>query len=254
MDARLLRLGIASIWLLTGLLIFHPSYRAIGGSYLDGLRLPHALMAVTCGFEVLLGLRVLWGPMTRALGALQLAMLTVFTVVLATSEPMLLVHPFGILTKNVPLAAAIVVLTIVDRDGWTRRADLILRAGLAAIWMTEGLLPKILFQQAMERDVVARSGLVTIDAAVFLVGLGLLEIVAGVLTLTLRGGPLRTLLAAEAAALVVLPVLVSLHEPLLWVHPFGPLTKNLPILAATIVAWRREPPRVIAQGRAAFLP
>jgi hypothetical protein len=35
-------------------------------------------------------------------------------------------------------------------------------------------------------------------------------------------------------------VLVALHEPMLWVHPFGPLTKNVPILAGTWLVLRRS--------------
>lgn len=241
-DAAILRAGIASIWLLTGLLVAHPFYRATGAAHLDRLGLPHALMFLTCAGEVALGVFILCAPMTRGLAALQLAAVVTFTAILAVQQPMLLVHPFGILTKNVPLMAAIVALAMVDGAGWSPRAESVLRAGVAAIWITEGLLPKILFPQAMERDVVARTGLVPMDPALFLVGMGLLEIVAGVLTPVLQGPLLRALLIAELGALVLLPVLVSMHEWRLWVDPFGPLTKNLPILAATLVVLRRSQP------------
>jgi hypothetical protein len=88
--------------------------------------------------------------------------------------------------------------------------------------------------------VVARSGLVPMDPSRFLIGMGVAQVLSGVLVLVLTGPALRALLGAQIAALVVLPVLVSIGEPLLWVHPFGPLTKNLPILAGTIVVWRRS--------------
>jgi DoxX-like family len=40
---------------------------------------------------------------------------------------------------------------------------------------------------------------------------------------------------------VVLPLLVSWQHPLLWFHPFGPMTKNLPILFGTLLVLRRCP-------------
>jgi hypothetical protein len=53
--------------------------------------------------------------------------------------------------------------------------------------------------------------------------------------LFLRGWPLRLVLAGQVAALAAVTVLTSVSEPLLWVHPFGPLTKNVPAAVATAV-------------------
>jgi hypothetical protein len=238
-DLRLLCRGIASIWLLTGVLVLHPYFRTVGGAYLDRRGLPQVLMFAVCAFEVVLGWRVWRGRMTPPLAALQVVLVAGFTAVLALAEPMLLVHPFGMLTKNLPILAMIVTAALVDRDGWTPRATWILRAGMAVVWITEGLLPKVFFQQAMELRVVAQSGLVPMDPSLFLTGMGLLQALSGLLVLVLRGAPLRLLLGAQVLALVVLPLLVSLQEPLLWVHPFGPMTKSLPLIAGTIVVQRR---------------
>ncbi|MEW5743473.1 MAG: DoxX-like family protein [Myxococcota bacterium] len=46
-------------------------------------------------------------------------------------------------------------------------------------------------------------------------------------------------MSAQVAALVVLPVLVGWQDPTLFVHPFGPLTKNLPVIAGTVGVLRR---------------
>jgi uncharacterized membrane protein YphA (DoxX/SURF4 family) len=239
-DRRLLGVGIASIWLLTGLLVVHPYFRAVGASYLDRWGLPHSLMVATCVFEIVLGTWVLAGRMTRFLAGLQLVLVVSFTVILAAAEPMLLVHPFGMLTKNIPILAMIVTAALVDAEGWSPRALSVLRIGMAVIWVTEGLLPKILFQQDMELRVVAESRLVPMDPSRFLVGMGLAQALSGVLVLVWRGAPRRFLLAGQIAALVVLPLLVSWQQPLLWAHPFGPMTKTLPLVAGTLVVWRRS--------------
>jgi hypothetical protein len=238
-EARSLRMSAAFLWLATGLLIVHPVYREIGTHYLARLGLPPWPMYVACVGEVLLGLRVAFGPASTWVTAVQLLAITGFTVTLAAVEPILLVSPYGVLTKNLPLMAVIGTAWLLEREGWSRRAWWLLRSGIAVIWLTEGLFPKLIFQQAAELTVVASSGWAIGGPAVFLRVLGGCEVVAGVLTLVLHGRPLRWLLLAEMVGLVVLPLLVSTQDSMLWVHPFGPLTKNVPILVGTWVLWRR---------------
>lgn len=237
-DETALRVAVGSVWLLTGVSVVHPHFRMIGAAYLGRLGWPVALMPVACAAEIALGLYVVARPFGGALAALQVALVLAFTAVLATLDPMLLVHPFGALTKNVPLLAAIGALWLVGREGWSGRAMWLLRAGIASVWITEGLLPKVLFQQEIELAVVRQSGLVPGDPAVFLLALGIVEALSGVLVLVLRGRALVVLLRVQAGALVVLPLLVGLQLPLLWVHPFGPLIKNIPILVGTLVLAR----------------
>lgn len=237
----IVRAGIASIWFLTGVLVLHPTYRQVGGQWLDRIGMPHWLMFGTCAAEVLLALWIVLGRQTALLCGLQAAMVLGFTTILAVAEPMLLVHPFGMLSKNLPLLLLVATAFVVEREGWTPRAVWLLRVAAAVPWVTEGLLPKVLFQQQSELDVVRASGLVPFDAGRFLLLMGAAQVASGLLALRLRGRPLRGLLLCQAAALVVLPVLVTLDDPSPWVHPFGPLTKNLPILAAHVEAMRRAP-------------
>ena len=122
--------------------------------------------------------------------------------------------------------------------GWTPRAWWLLRVAVAVVWVTEGLLPKIAFQQAWELALAVRLELPG-DPGHLIAGLGIAQALSGVAALGLRGKALKWLLAGQIAALIVLPCIVGSLEPQWWVHPFGPLTKNLPILAGTLVVWRR---------------
>ncbi|MBI3725322.1 hypothetical protein HY251_15425 [bacterium] len=251
LDVALARWGIASIWLLTGALVVHPFYRRVGLEFLGRLGLPGWLMLVACAGEIVLGLRVGLGKASTVLCALQVAGIAFFTAVLACEQPALLVHRFGVLTKNVPIVALVLVSWLIEREGWSARARWILRSGMAAIWITEGLFPKILFQGQDELATVVASGLVPGDPSRFLVFMGACQVASGIAALVLDGRALRMLLLCQAAALVFLPLLVSWQDPLLWVHPFGPMTKNLPILAGTILAARRGPSaRFDAPGQA----
>jgi hypothetical protein len=234
---RLLRGSVAFVWLATGALVVHPFYRAVGAAWLARLGLGRGLMFAACAGELALGLVVLARRSSFALAALQTAAVVVFTGVLAGLDPMLLVHPLGLLTKNLPFLAVVWAAWLVSTEGFTRRATWVLRAGMASIWITEGLFPKILFQQPLELALVESWGLAPAPRVLFATGLA--QIAGGVLALVLRGRMLRVVLALELAALVALPALVTIAMPVLWAHPFGPLTKNLPILAGTFVLLRR---------------
>lgn len=235
-----MRLGVASIWLLTAVLVVVPYYRAVGARELAALSLPAWLMYVACAGELVLGSLVLARPLGRPLVALQLGGLLFFTVVLALGDPLRLAHPFGILTKNLPLAALIVAAYWHAREGHSARVVWLLRAGMASVWITEGILPKLLFPREMELAIVRNSHLVPFDALTFLRLLGVAQALSGVLALVLRGRALRWLLLAQTAALIVLPLLVGVQQPLLFVHPFTPLLKNVPIIFGTLIVWRHS--------------
>lgn len=236
-----LKAGSASIWLTTALGALHPYYRSVGHDWLEVLGLPDWLMWLTCAGELVLGILILALPPRGWLMVAQVGAVAAFSVILAALEPRLLVHPFGILSKNGPFIALVVATWLVAREGWTPRATWLLRGGMALVWITEGLFPKILFQEPMELAVVSNSGLVPMAARTFLMLLGAAQLCSGVLALALQGRPLRWVLLAQVAALVALPALVSWQDPMLWFHPFGPLTKNLPIVIGTLGVLRRCP-------------
>lgn len=238
-DTVWLKVGVAFVWLATGILVVHPLYRSIGASYLGRLGVPVWVMPATCMLEIGLGLWVAFGRAGDFLTLLQISMVVTFTVILGLLEPKLLVSPFGMLTKNVPILACVAVAWWVEREGWSRRACLLLRVGMAFVWLSEGLLPKILFQQSEELVIAQHSGLAFGHPSALLMLIGVAQVASGIGALTLRGRLLRLLLGAQIAALVVLPVLVSWQVPWLWFHPFGPLIKNAPLLTGTAVALRR---------------
>lgn len=238
-ELRVMKLGAASIWFTTALGVLHPFYREVGGAFLERLGLPSWLMWATCAGELVLAVVVVASRPGTVLFVLQAGAVATFTLILAALEPMLLVHPYGVLSKNYPFLALVTATWLVEREGWSPRATWVLRGGMALVWVTEGLFPKILFQQPMEVSVVANSGLVPMSPEGFLRILGAAQLVSGVLVLVLRGRVLQVLLGAQVFALVVLPLLVSWQEPTLWVHPFGPMTKNLPIIAGTLMALLR---------------
>lgn len=238
-ELRWLKVGAASIWFTTALGVLHPFYRSVGAAFLARLGLPDWLMWATCAGELVLAVLVVALPPKTWLFVAQAGPVVVFTLILAGLEPMLLAHPYGVLSKNYPFLALVTATWLLGREGWTSRVTWILRGGMALVWVTEGVVPKLLFQQPMELAVVEGSGLVPFSPSTFLVLLGLAQAASGVLALVLKGRPLQALLVAQVGALVVLPALVSWQDPTLWVHPFGPMTKNFPIAFGTLMVLHR---------------
>jgi uncharacterized protein YqjF (DUF2071 family)/uncharacterized membrane protein YphA (DoxX/SURF4 family) len=239
--SAILRWGNASIWLATGLLVLAPGYREVGGEALDQLHLPHFLMWATCAAEVVLALIVGLRRPGWMITLLLTGMVVSFTLILSVSDPALLVHPLGVLTKNLPILALILVSYEVHRKGWTPRATNVLRAGMAIVWITEGTFPKLFFQQAWELE-FSEHFLPFVPPSYALYAVGVLQVASGVLALVLRGNALRAVVFAQLCALIVLPTFVGIYDPSLIVHPFGPLTKNLPIIAGTALVLMRVPP------------
>jgi hypothetical protein len=76
--------------------------------------------------------------------------------------------------------------------------------------------------------------------------MGVAQSCSGIAVLNLRGRPLAWILWTQFITLGVLPVLVALQDTRLWVHPCGPLTKNVPIMVGTVIVLLRVTPFLAA--------
>lgn len=120
------------------------------------------------------------------------------------------------------------------------RARIALQLGLGFIWIYEGLVPKWIRPiTEFEQEIVAASGLVPnnlFPIEPFLHVLGVLEAVLGVLVLL--GVWQRPLCVLQAAIIGAFTIVIPLTAPpAILAHPFGLLTKNVPILGAIIALW-----------------
>jgi hypothetical protein len=236
----LLRTSLALVWLATALTVLAPGYREVGAAYLARLHLGPIWMYATCAGEGLLGLALLARPLGRHVARLQIAAVAGFTLILALTEPMLLVSPFGMLSKNLPFVLVVWAADRLARGEAEARVWPLLRAAAALPWLTEGLFPKLLFQQEVELSMAPAIGLTFASPHVLVAAIGVGQVASFALVLALRGRARQLVLAAQLAALVLLPLVVGWIAPWLWVHPFGPFSKNLPIMAATWLVLTRE--------------
>jgi uncharacterized protein YbjT (DUF2867 family) len=123
----------------------------------------------------------------------------------------------------------------IERGGVALQAKLdwllpLLRGSIAVVWIVSGVVSLGLYPVTDSLALLARVGLAGASAAAALYGAALLDIALGVASLALRRR--RWLWRAQLAIIVLYSAIIAWRLPELWLHPFGPLLKNLPMLAA----------------------
>lgn len=98
---------------------------------------------------------------------------------------------------------------------------------LSLLWLWSGLQP-LLTAQAVSLDMLAQLGIAPGWQWPLLCLASLLDIVFGVLILC---RPTRGLWLLQLAVVAVYSLIIAIGLPQLWLHPFAPLLKNLPIMA-----------------------
>jgi hypothetical protein len=106
--------------------------------------------------------------------------------------------------------------------------DLLLtRYTLATVWLVTGALSLGIFPQKDSLDLLEQVGLHGDVAMIALYGSALMDIVMGILTLV-RSSPI--LWRVQASLVLAYSIIIAFYLPWYWLHPFGPVLKNLPIL------------------------
>ena len=106
----------------------------------------------------------------------------------------------------------------------------VLQIALALVFVVTGLLSLGLYPVEASRELLARTGLTGGLADLALYGGALIDLALGVAMLLPRR--IRRPAYLAAAALVLgYTAIITLALPEFWLHPFGPVLKNIPILA-----------------------
>lgn len=109
-----------------------------------------------------------------------------------------------------------------------RAHDLMLiRFTLTTVWLATGIITLGIFPQQESLDLLAYTGLRDDAALVALYGSASLDIALGVLTIA---RPSALLWRSQAALVLGYSAIIAFCLPWYWLHPFGPMLKNLPIL------------------------
>lgn len=114
----------------------------------------------------------------------------------------------------------------------------VLRASIAAVWIVTGVLSLGLYPVADSYALLARVGVGAALAPWLLYGAAVLDVAIGVAILALRRR--RWLWLAQIAVILGYTAIITLRLSEFWLHPFGPILKNLPLLAALWLLYELE--------------
>ncbi len=119
----------------------------------------------------------------------------------------------------------------------------VLRVALALLWLWTGVVALGLGPVQVRLDLLARAGLGGGAGLAALYGAAGFALLLGLLTLACPARWRRPMWMAQLLAVGACTLVVTAVQPEQWLHPDGPLSKNLPILAAIALLWALEPAR-----------
>ena len=113
-----------------------------------------------------------------------------------------------------------------------------MRLAIAAVWLTAGVVSAGIYPLERSVALVEATG-VRSTAAAALVYLGAaIDLVLGLATLFMRRRSLLWL--AQIAVIMTYTIIISVWLPEFWLHPFGPVVKNLPLLIMIYLMYEFE--------------
>lgn len=116
---------------------------------------------------------------------------------------------------------------------------LALRISIAIVWIWTAVLSAGLYPVDDSLALLARVGLHGTLAVVVLYLAAALDLAIGIATLALSRR--RILWLLQLALIASYTVIITVALPEQWLHPFGPVLKNLPMMAAILLLHRSEP-------------
>ncbi|HEY0683803.1 MAG TPA: NAD(P)H-binding protein [Steroidobacter sp.] len=133
-----------------------------------------------------------------------------------------------------------------QRDALRREAQLawllpLLRYSIALVWIWTGIVSLGLYPTQQSYELLARVGITGALAPVMLYGAAVLDLLIGVGILVLRRRGWLWLL--QLAVIGGYTLIITFKLPEFWLHPYGPLSKNLVMLAAIYMLYTLEAPR-----------
>lgn len=131
-----------------------------------------------------------------------------------------------------------------EADQWHARLYFLkplLRLSIALLWIITGLVSAFFYPLSSSFELLSRLGITGIVAPISLYTAAGINLALGFATLL----NFRIQLVATLQILLILTysALISIGLPEYWIHPYGPVLKNIPIIVATLILISLETPK-----------
>ncbi len=113
----------------------------------------------------------------------------------------------------------------------------LIRYSLAGVWIITGVMSLGIYPQQDSLALLARIGILGTPALAALYLGSTADIALGLLTLF---APSKTLWTVQALLIFIYSLVISIWLPEFWLHPFGPILKNIPILVLLWLLYKNE--------------
>ena len=114
----------------------------------------------------------------------------------------------------------------------------LLRLVLAFVWIWSGVVSAFLYPQPLALELLHEVGVPMGLDVPLLYFASFLDVSIGILTLI--GYRLQAMLSLQMLVIAIYTLLLSFLAPYHWLHPFGPVLKNLPLLVSIYILSRLE--------------
>jgi len=115
----LLRVSIAFVWIFTGIIsafVFPvtQSYAMLAEVGISGIWAPIMLYSAAA-MNIALGMATLFAYQISLTGFIQISVMMLYTIIITFSQPEQWIHPFGPISKNIPLIIATLIMIVLER-------------------------------------------------------------------------------------------------------------------------------------------
>lgn len=107
----------------------------------------------------------------------------------------------------------------------------LMRHAVAAMWLATAWVSLAVYPRQSSLELLARTGLHGAAASVALYGAAILDAAAGAAPLLLEGTRRRPAYRLQLGLILFYTLAITACLPEYWAHPYGPVLKNLPLLA-----------------------
>lgn len=147
----------------------------------------------------------------------------------------------GFTPKDFNQGLAAMPSTVQDR--WHARLFFLkplLRVSLAFLWLFTGVI-SLIYPHAKSFQLLGFLGLGAVAKSIALYGASLLDFALGCLLLI--NWRTQMVLLIQLLMIMGYTLIITFALPAYWLHPFGPISKNIPIIVATLILMALEPNR-----------
>ena len=106
------------------------------------------------------------------------------------------------------------------------------------VWIVTGIVSLGLYPVELSYQLLERVGVPRPLAPAFLYSAAALDLAFGLATLLMRHR--KPLWLAQIAVILGYTAIITARMPEFWLHPYGPLLKNIPMLAGIYLLYRME--------------